>query len=42
MKKIYLEEIPKNTKEEISMLYNMGVKLEELEYLIDIKFKEGD
>ena len=41
MKKIYLEEIPTNTKEEISMLYNLGVGLEELEYLIDVKFNKA-
>ena len=41
MKKIYLEEIPTNAKEEISMLYNLGVRIEKLEYLIDIKFNES-
>jgi len=41
MTKIYLDEIPANRKEEISMLYGLGVRIEELEYLIDIKFNES-
>ena len=41
MKELYIEEIPTNTKEEISMLYNLGVGLEELEYLIDVKFNKA-
>jgi len=41
MKKIYIEEIPKSSKEEISMLYNLGVGLDELEYLIDVKFNNS-
>jgi len=39
--KSYSEEIPKNIEEEISILHNLGVALEELEYLIDIKLKES-
>jgi hypothetical protein len=41
MKKIYIDEIPSNAKEEILMLYNLGVRIEELEYLIDVKFDES-
>jgi len=41
MKELYIEEIPTNAKEEISMLYNLGVGLEELEYLIDVKFNKA-
>lgn len=40
MERIYIE-IPKNEKEEISMLYKLGVGLEELEYLIDVKFNRS-
>lgn len=41
MKNLFLEGIPQNAKEEISLLYNLGVEIEELEYLIRIKFKES-
>ena len=40
MNKIYLEEIPKNQKEEISMLYSLGVGIEDIEYLIEIKLNK--
>jgi len=41
MKNLYIEEIPSTSKEEILMLYNLGVRIEELEYLIDVKFNES-
>jgi hypothetical protein len=41
MKKLFLEGIPQDAKEEISLLYNLGIEIEELEYLIRIKFKES-
>lgn len=42
MEEIYLgQEIPENVKEEISLLYGLGVEIEELEYLIKIKLKES-
>lgn len=36
-KEIYLEEIPEDLKKEISLLYDIGVGVEELDYLITIK-----
>ena len=41
MKDLFLEGIPEDAKEEISLLYNLGVKIEELEYLIRIKFRDS-
>ncbi len=41
MKNLFLEGIPQDAKEEIFLLYNLGVGIEELEYLIRIKFKEN-
>jgi len=39
--KLYLDGVPADTKEEISLLYNLGVEIEELEYLIRVKFRES-
>ena len=36
-KKIYSEEIPEDIRKEISLLYDIGVGVEELDYLITIK-----
>jgi len=41
MENLFLEGIPQDAKDEISLLYNLGVKIEEIEYLIRIKFKES-
>jgi len=41
MENLFLEEIPQNAREEISLLYNLGVQAEELEYLIRIKIRES-
>jgi len=41
MENLFLEGIPQDAKEEISLLYNLGVEIEELEYLIRIKFRES-
>jgi len=41
MGNLFLEGIPQDAKEEISLLYNLGVEIEELEYLIRIKFRES-
>lgn len=41
MGNLFLEGIPQDAKEEISLLYNLGIEIEELEYLIRIKFKES-
>ena len=41
MRNLFLEGIPQDAKEEISLLYKLGVEIEELEYLIRIKFKEN-
>ena len=41
MENLFLEGIPQDAKEEISILYNLGVEIEELEYLIRIKFREN-
>ncbi len=41
MGNLFLEGIPQNVKEEIFLLYNLGIEIEELEYLIRIKFKES-
>ena len=38
--KLYLDEIPEDAKEEISFLYSLGVEIEELEWLIKVKFRE--
>lgn len=41
-KDIFLEEnLPSNAREEISFLYSIGVEIEELEFLIKVKFKES-
>ncbi len=40
MKNLFLEGITQDAEEEISLLYNLGVGIEELEYLIQIKFRE--
>ena len=39
--KLYLDGVPEDTKEEISFLYELGVEIEELEYLIRVKFRES-
>ena len=36
--KLYLEEIPEQLKEEIVFLYNLGISIDDLEYLIQRKF----
>ena len=36
-KEIYCEEIPEDLKKEMSLLYDIGVGVEELDYLITIK-----
>jgi len=41
MGNLFLEGISQDAKEEISLLYNLGVKIEDIEYLIRIKFKEN-
>lgn len=41
MENLFLEGIPQEAKDEISLLYNLGIEIEELEYLIRIKFKES-
>ena len=41
MENLFLEGIPQDAKEEISLLYNLGVEIEELEYLIKIKFRKN-
>jgi len=41
MENLFLEGISEDAKEEISILYNLGVEIEELEYLIRIKFREN-
>ena len=41
MENLFLEGIPQDVKEEISILYNLGVEIDELEYLIRIKFREN-
>ncbi len=41
MGNLFLEGISQDAKEEISLLYNLGIEIEELEYLIKIKFKES-
>lgn len=41
-KDLFLEEnFPSDAKEEISLLYSLGVEIEELEFLIKVKFKES-
>ncbi|HUW43480.1 MAG TPA: hypothetical protein VMV95_00775 [Bacillota bacterium] len=40
MTNLFLEGVSQETKEEISLLYNLGVGIEELEYLIRIKFSK--
>lgn len=41
-KDLFLEEnFPSDAKEEISLLYDLGVEIEELEFLIKVKFKES-
>lgn len=39
--KLFLEDIPSDAKEEISLLYSLGVEIEELEFLIHVKFRES-
>lgn len=39
--KLYLDGIPDDAKQEILFLYKIGVEIEELEYLIKVKFKES-
>lgn len=39
-RKLFLEDVPSDAKEEISFLYSLGVEIEELEFLIHVKFKE--
>lgn len=39
--KLFLEDVPSDTKEEISFLYSLGVEIEELEFLIRVKFRES-
>jgi len=41
MKDLFLEGIPQDAKEEIYLLYKLGVEIEELEYLIRVKLKEN-
>ncbi len=41
MGNLFLEGIPENVKEEIFLLYNLGVKIEDIEYLIRIKLRES-
>jgi len=36
-----LEGVSDDAREEISMLYKIGVEIEELEYLIKVKFNES-
>jgi hypothetical protein len=38
---LFLEDMPSDAKEEISLLYGLGVEIEELEFLIKVKFKES-
>jgi len=40
-KKLFLEGISEDAKEEIYMLYDIGIGIEELEYLIKVKFEEN-
>jgi len=40
-KELFLEGVSDDVKEEILMLYKIGVEIEELEYLIRVKFKES-
>ena len=40
MENLFLEGISQDAKEEISLLYSLGVEIEDLEYLIKIKFRE--
>ncbi len=41
-KNLFLEEnLPSDAREEISFLYSLGVEIEELEFLIRVKFKES-
>ena len=41
-KDLFLEEnLPSDAKEELSLLYSLGVEIEELEFLIKVKFKES-
>ncbi|MBW6442419.1 hypothetical protein K0A97_01390 [Patescibacteria group bacterium] len=35
----FLERIPKNINEEMNFLYDIGVDLEDLEYLLKVKFR---
>ncbi len=41
MGNLFLEGVPQNVKEEIFLLYNLGVKIEDIEYLIKIKLREN-
>lgn len=41
-KNLFLEEnLPSDAKEEISLLYSLGVEIEELEFLIRVKLEES-
>ena len=41
-KGLFLEEnFPSDVREEISLLYDLGVEIEELDFLIKVKFKES-
>ena len=41
-KKLYLDkEIPESAQDEITFLYSLGIEIEELEYLIQVKFRES-
>ncbi len=41
MENLFLEGISEDAKEEISLLYSLGVGIEEIEYLIWIKFRKN-
>lgn len=41
MENLFLEGVPQDVKDEISILYSMGVEIEELEYLIRLKFRRN-
>ncbi|MBA7597101.1 hypothetical protein ES703_04096 [subsurface metagenome] len=41
MENLFLEGIPQDAKEEIFLLYNLGVGIEDIEYLIRIKLRES-
>lgn len=39
--KIYLEGMSEDARDELLFLYNLGVEIEELEYLIRVKLRES-